>query len=74
MANTCSGGVTVTALAHDLTRKQSFVTLVWNGDPEKKVVLPVPFGCGLNDVQAQAEKAMRSLSAEIATIEVKKAE
>ncbi len=62
--------VTVAVLTHDLLRKRSIVTLVWDGDPEKRVALPVPFGCALDRVQAEAEKAMRDLSAETATIAV----
>jgi len=62
--------VTVAALTHDLLRKRSIVTLVWDDDPEKRVALPVPFGCDPHRVQAEAEKAMRALSAETATIAV----
>lgn len=51
-------------------RKRSIVTLAWDGDPEKRVALPVPYGCGLDRVQAEAEKAMRELSAETAAIAV----
>jgi hypothetical protein len=65
--------VTVAALTHDLMRKRSIVTLVWDDDPEKRVALPVPFGCGLDRVQAEAEKAVRALSAETAAIAVKSA-
>ena len=62
--------VTVAALTHDLLRKRSIVTVVWDNDPEKRVALPVPFGCGLDRVQAEAEKAMRELAAETAAIAV----
>lgn len=65
-----SRSITVAALTHDLVRKLSLVTLVWDDDPEKAVSLPVPFGCGLDAVQAEAEKAMRGLSAETATIAI----
>ena len=65
--------VTVAALTHDLVRKRSIVTLVWDEDPEKRVALPVPFGCGLDSVRAEAEKALRSLSAETATMAVNSA-
>ena len=41
--------VIVAALTHDLVRKRSIVTLVWDDDPEKRVALPVPFGCGLDE-------------------------
>ena len=63
--------VTVAALTHDLIRKRSLVTMVWDDDPEKRVALPVPYGCGLDRVQAEAEKAMRALSAETGSILVK---
>lgn len=65
--------VTITALTHDLARKRSIVTLVWDDDPEKRVALPVPFGCSLDDVRIEAEKALRALSAETATISVNSA-
>lgn len=65
--------VTVAALTHDLVRKRSIVTLVWDDDPEKRVALPVPFGCGLNSAQVEAEKALRDLSSETAFIAVNSA-
>jgi hypothetical protein len=68
-----SHSVTVAALTHDLVRKRSIVTLVWDDDPDKRVALPVPFGCGLDSVRAEADKAMRTLSAETAIISVNSA-
>jgi hypothetical protein len=65
-----SRSVTIAALTHDLIRKRSLAALVWDSDPEKAVTLPVPFGCSLETVQAEAEKAMRELSAETSTITV----
>ena len=66
-----SKSMTIAALTHDLIRKRSIVALVWDDDPEKQVALPVPFGCALDRVQAEAEKAVRALSAETAAIVVK---
>jgi len=63
--------VTVAALTHDLIGKRSIVTMVWDDDPEKRVALPVPYGCSLDRVQAEAEKAMRALSAETGSMSVK---
>ena len=65
-----SHAVTIAALTHDLARRRSIVTLIWVDDPEKRVALPVPFGCSLDELQSEAEKAMRALSAETATISV----
>jgi hypothetical protein len=62
--------ITVAALTHDLMRKRSLVTLSWDNEPEKMLSLPVPFGCGLDQVKAEAEIAVRGLSAETATIAI----
>jgi hypothetical protein len=65
-----ANSVTIAALTHDIAQKRSVVTLVWDGDPERRVGLPVPFGCSLERLQAEAEKAMRELSAETATVAI----
>ena len=62
--------MTVAALTHDLVRKRSIVTVIWDHDAEKRVALPVPFGCELNSVRAEAEKAVRELSSEMVAISV----
>jgi hypothetical protein len=62
--------VTVTSLFHDLVNKRSSVSVVWDSEPEKRLNLPVPYRCSLNDVQAEAEKAVRALAAEITVIVV----
>ena len=62
--------VTVAALTHDLVGKKSFVVLVWDDDPAKHVSLPIPFGCSLETIQVEAERAMRELSAETSAITV----
>jgi hypothetical protein len=62
--------VTVTSLFHDLVNKRSSVSVVWDSEPEKRLNLPVPYRCSLDAVQAEAEKAVRALAAEIAVIPV----
>lgn len=62
--------VTVVALSHGLVRKRSIVSLIWTHDTEKSVALPVPFGCSLDRVHGEAEKALRALSNETATLSV----
>lgn len=74
MAQNESGVVVVAALAHDLVRKRSLVKLVWESDPEKRVALPVPFGCSLEALRDEAEKALRALSSDTATLAVKAAD
>lgn len=65
-----AGRVRVVALSHDLVRQRSIVSIVWLDDPEKSVALPVPFGCPLEDIDVEAEKALRALSDETARLVV----
>jgi hypothetical protein len=46
----------------DLTLTRSTIPVVWGNDPDKRMGLPVPYGCSLDELQAEAEKAMRELS------------
>jgi hypothetical protein len=62
--------VTVTSLFHDFVNKRSSVSVVWDSEPDKRLNLPVPYRCSLDTVQAEAEKAVRALAAEIAVIPV----
>ena len=62
--------VTITGLFHDLTKKISSVSVVWGDNPEMRLGLPVPYGCALEELQAETEKAMRELSTIAAKIAV----
>ena len=62
--------VDIVGLNHDLKAKKSYVMLVWAEEPDKRLGLPVPFGCTLDDLPAEAEKAVRALSTELASIEL----
>ncbi|MFC5066488.1 hypothetical protein [Flaviflagellibacter deserti] len=64
--------IKITALTHDLLVKKSFVRLVWENDPNQSLGLEVPFGCGLEELSGEAERAVRALSDELRTIEVLK--
>jgi len=65
-----AGSVAITGLFHDLTLKPSTVSIVWGNDPEKRLGLPVPYGCSLDDLQAEAEKSIHELSDVTANIAV----
>ena len=56
-----------------LTRFQSVLTVVWENEKDKRLVLPVPFGCAIEDARDEAEKAIRDLAVEIGSISVKSA-
>lgn len=71
MADHSQASVIITGLFHDLMLKRSLVSVVWSDDSEKRLSLPVPYGCSLDDVQAEAEKAVRGLSEVTATISIK---
>jgi len=65
-----AASVVITGLFHDLTLKRSTVSVVWDNDPAKRMGLPVPYGCSLDDLQAEGEKALRELSDVTARIAV----
>ena len=52
--------VAVVALTHDLVQKRSSVTVVWESEKDKRLVLPVPFGCAIEHARGEAEKAIRN--------------
>ena len=56
----------ITGLFHDLSKKRSSVMVQWKGDSEKNLGLIVPFGCSLDDVKAEAVKALAELEKELA--------
>jgi hypothetical protein len=61
----------ITGLFHDLAKKRSHVTVVWEEDPEKRLGLPVPFGCTLDQLRAETEKAIRVFSKELESVALK---
>ena len=65
-----AGRVSIAALTHDLVARRSLVTLVWAAEPDKRITLPVAYGCGLDSVAAEAEKALRAFATEIAAVAV----
>ena len=60
----------ITGLHHDTQRKRSFVFVCWEDDPEKTLGLIVPFGCSLDSAREEAAKAVKALSAELASATV----
>jgi hypothetical protein len=57
-------GVTIAGVNHILKEKRSIVHLEWNDDSGRRLFLPVPFGVSLDDLRAEAEKALRKAAAE----------
>ena len=51
----------------------NLATVVWENEKDKRLVLPVPFGCAIEDARDEAEKAIRDLAVEIGSISVKSA-
>lgn len=61
----------IEGLSRDLIKKRTHVTVVWEDNPEKRLGLPVPFDCQLDDLRAETEKALHAFIQELesATIE-----
>lgn len=63
-------GIKIASLTHDFVAKKSFVGLMWENDATKSLGLEVPFCCSPEELPAEAEKAVRKLSAELASIPI----
>ena len=61
----------ITGMHHDMTRKRSILTVRWDDDEEKNLVLVVPFGCSMDNAIGEAMKAVRALSEELSLISVR---
>jgi hypothetical protein len=61
----------ITGLHRDVLRNRSFVTVVWENDPEKRLGLPIPPDCKIEQLKAETEKAIRALADELASATVK---
>jgi hypothetical protein len=57
----------ITGLSRDVLRHRSIVTLVWEHDRAKRLGLPVPVDCTLEQLKAETEKAARALADELAS-------
>ena len=68
MAKTTTSTATIAGLNHDLKGRRSFVLLTWDDNAEKRLSLPVPFGCSMDDLPEAAEKALRELAHEAASL------
>jgi hypothetical protein len=71
MSEAINQTATVAGLHHDLVAKRSFVTFIWEGSPDRRLVLDVPFGTTLDDANTEAEKALRSFATQLATTPIK---
>jgi hypothetical protein len=57
----------ITGLHRDVVKKRSFVSVEWKDDPEKRLGLPVPSECTLEQLKAETQKAVRALAEELAS-------
>jgi hypothetical protein len=65
-----NGGLKIVSLSHNMVAGKSHVGLVWESDPSQSLGLEVTFGCSLEQLPAEAERAVRALSTELASISV----
>lgn len=63
-------GIKIASVTHDFVAKKSFVGLVWESDANKSLRREVPFCCSPEQLPAEAEKAVRKLSHELASIHI----
>ena len=62
--------LTITRLVHDLKQRKSWVTMVWDKPPDRHISLEVPYGTSLDDLHQEAEKTVKTFSAEFAATKI----
>ena len=55
----------IKSLHRDILSNRTFVEVIWKDDPEKRLGLPVPFDCQLDNLKAETEKAVKALAREL---------
>jgi len=63
----------ITGVHHDLGRKRSVVSVVWQDDREKHLGLVIPFECPPEQLKVEAEEAVRALAGELETAKIESA-
>jgi hypothetical protein len=61
------------SLLRDVVKERSVVTLTWEDDSEKRLGVVVPFDCTLENLKAEAEKAVRALAKELESATIRSA-
>ena len=61
--------VTITQITHDLLKKTSVVGIAW--EDERRLFLQIPYGTTLENVSAEAERALKDHSEEMAKTTLK---
>ena len=56
--------------ASDVFKSRSFITVWWKENPDKRLGLPVALNCPREQLKAEAEKAVRELAAELASVTI----
>ena len=61
----------ISGLYHDVLKNRSLVTVRWEDEPEKRLGLPVPFDCTIDNLEVETEKAVRALAKELVSATIR---
>lgn len=63
--------ITITQVTHDLPKKLSYVTLIWDTQADKRLVLPIPYATPLENLGAEARKAVQGFIDELTSASIR---
>jgi hypothetical protein len=63
--------LTIVSITHDLTQKRSFVMVLWDKNPDKRLSLPVPFDLRIEDLIPATKIALQELKTEMENARLK---
>jgi hypothetical protein len=66
--------LTIVSLTHDLQKKRSLALITWDGIPDRRLSVPVPFLTKIDEILPAAQTALRELQAELENARLKVAD
>jgi hypothetical protein len=66
--------LTIVSLTHDLQNKRSLALITWDGIPDRRLSVPVPFNTKIDELLPAAQTALRELQAELESTRLKVAD
>lgn len=55
----------ISKLIRDISKKESYVNLVWENYPERHLGLEIPYDCTVENLKSETEKSLRAFAKEL---------
>jgi hypothetical protein len=60
----------ISRLIRDISKRESYVNLVWENHPERHLGLEIPYDCTVENLKAETEKSLKAFAKELESAKV----